>query len=409
MPWGGSAGSQVFTRSTGTQTGSTAWQLEDAAGTKVVASKFDTHDQDLADGISACLKKDGNNTAEANLPMGGFKHTSVANASARNQYLSAAQAADGEAMWYGTVAGTDTYTMSDNGLNPTALTDGMPFLGKFTNANTGAATLNVNSIGAVDLVDATGAALIAGHIAAGSVHMMVYNSTTGDIHVISSNNLTVPSSRTLTAGVGLSGGGTLASNRTFDLDVGSLDEETGTLDRADSVAIDDDSAGSSKRLTLDNLSALVAPSVILKHTAAENTEGGGATTNTWTTLDFNTTEHDDGDSLVSLSSGIITLSAGTYVVKFRHVFVNTLESLLRFRDTTAGADRGVSLGVRSNSNNFGIFAEGITAPFTIASNTTYVLQYYCKQAGGSVGLGYNMDIPGYDEEWGQIEIYRVGD
>lgn len=70
MPW--SAG--VFTR----YYGSTGWVDDRDAATKILATRHDTHDQDLGDGINACLKKDGTNAASANLDIGGFKLTNVA-------------------------------------------------------------------------------------------------------------------------------------------------------------------------------------------------------------------------------------------------------------------------------------------------------------------------------------------
>lgn len=61
MPWSGSAGSKSFTRTTGFHTGSTAWQQQEGAGVGLVSVRFDTHDQDIADGINTCLAKDGGN------------------------------------------------------------------------------------------------------------------------------------------------------------------------------------------------------------------------------------------------------------------------------------------------------------------------------------------------------------
>lgn len=43
-----------------------------------MASRHDTHDLDLANGINACLHKGGQNSATANISMGGFKFTNVA-------------------------------------------------------------------------------------------------------------------------------------------------------------------------------------------------------------------------------------------------------------------------------------------------------------------------------------------
>ncbi len=56
MAWNGSGS---FTRTNGTQTGSVAWADSRDAGNNILASQHDTHDQDLADGINACLTKNG--------------------------------------------------------------------------------------------------------------------------------------------------------------------------------------------------------------------------------------------------------------------------------------------------------------------------------------------------------------
>jgi hypothetical protein len=77
MPWSGSSPNKTFTRTTGTYTGATAWAQEDAAGTGVVATKFDTHDQDLATGINICLAKDGGNSPTANINWGTYKITNL--------------------------------------------------------------------------------------------------------------------------------------------------------------------------------------------------------------------------------------------------------------------------------------------------------------------------------------------
>lgn len=74
-----------------------------------------------------------------------------------------------------TAAGTDTYTAT---VIPTpSLQNGFKFAIKFTNANTGAATLNVNSLGAVTLRDKDGNALASGAIPAGSDWWVVYDGT----------------------------------------------------------------------------------------------------------------------------------------------------------------------------------------------------------------------------------------
>lgn len=68
---------------------------------------------------------------------------------------------------YAVASGTNAYTASISGI--TALTEGMGVKIKFTNANTGASTLNINSLGAKAIVKGNGAALSSGNIKAGQI------------------------------------------------------------------------------------------------------------------------------------------------------------------------------------------------------------------------------------------------
>lgn len=74
----------------------------------------------------------------------------------------------------GTAAGTDTYTLTLDGF-PTAYADGQRITVTFTNANTGASTLNVNGIAAAGLKDSAGSALAASAIGAGDTKELVYH------------------------------------------------------------------------------------------------------------------------------------------------------------------------------------------------------------------------------------------
>jgi len=88
MAWSGG----TFTRVDGT----TGWQDDEAAGTGIEAGLMDTAFNDLAtDGINQTINKAGQNTPTANLPMGGYKHTGVANASANDEYTTQGQLKDG--------------------------------------------------------------------------------------------------------------------------------------------------------------------------------------------------------------------------------------------------------------------------------------------------------------------------
>ncbi len=88
MVWSGG----TFTRIDGT----TGFQDDEAAGTGIESGIMDTAFNDLAtDGINQTLNKAGQNTPTANLPMGGFKHTGVANASSNDEYTTQGQLKDG--------------------------------------------------------------------------------------------------------------------------------------------------------------------------------------------------------------------------------------------------------------------------------------------------------------------------
>ena len=71
------------------------WAGDASLGIGIEAGRHDTQDDDFTGGINNCIAKDGQNTPIANLPMGGFKHTGVANASSNDEYTSQGQLQDG--------------------------------------------------------------------------------------------------------------------------------------------------------------------------------------------------------------------------------------------------------------------------------------------------------------------------
>ena len=79
MPWSGGA----FTRTNGVHTGATLWVQDRDAGTKILAARHDTHDQDLAGGINSTLEKSGSNAATGNLNIGSNRLTAVADGTAK--------------------------------------------------------------------------------------------------------------------------------------------------------------------------------------------------------------------------------------------------------------------------------------------------------------------------------------
>lgn len=86
---------------------------------------------------------------------------------------------------FATASGTDSYTAT---LTPTldAYVTGMRLIIKFTNANTGVSTLNIDTLGAKTL-QLNGSALVAGDIGAGSIKEFVYDGTNFEMVSIGSN------------------------------------------------------------------------------------------------------------------------------------------------------------------------------------------------------------------------------
>ena len=75
---------------------------------------------------------------------------------------------------YGTASGTNTYAVT---IADTILAVGRKITVRFTNANTGASTLNLNGQGAKSITKAGGGALTAGNIKAGGIYSLVYDGT----------------------------------------------------------------------------------------------------------------------------------------------------------------------------------------------------------------------------------------
>lgn len=145
MPWSGG----TYTKWNNSSGG---WAGDQAAGVGIESGRHDSQDNDFTTGINSCLAKDGQNSATADLPMGGFKHTGVANGTARNNYAAVGQVQDSSFLWGGTSGGSaNAQTLT---LTPaiTAYTAGQRFrfIAGFT--PTAAVTLNINSVGAKNII-----------------------------------------------------------------------------------------------------------------------------------------------------------------------------------------------------------------------------------------------------------------
>lgn len=147
------------------------------AGNTISSTDVNTVLSDIATALTGSLAADGQKTASANQPMGGNKHTGVGDATNRTDYAAAGQIANGQLTWAGVAGGTaDALTLS---LNPviTAYVTGMKIRFQAgASANTGATTVNVNSVGA-KAVELNDAALTGGEIVANKYYEILYDGT----------------------------------------------------------------------------------------------------------------------------------------------------------------------------------------------------------------------------------------
>ena len=173
MGWSGG----TYTRSDGVFTGTQIWQSNRDAGTKIVADRHDTHDQDLATGINQCLNKDGSNAATANLDAGTYKITRLGDGTAHTDAVNAGQIQDGGLIFQATDSGSaDAYAIA---LTPavTAYVAGQVFHFKAANTSTGASTLNVNALGAKNIKKKNDQDIAAGDIEQNAIVSVIYDGT----------------------------------------------------------------------------------------------------------------------------------------------------------------------------------------------------------------------------------------
>lgn len=180
------------------------------AGSTASPSDWNALLADFVTAYTTAICKDGQTTPTANLPMGGFKHTGVANATARDSYAAAGQVQDGSVLYAAAGGTADALTLT---LSPaiTAYAIGQTFQFKATSDNaTTTPTLNVNGVGAGTITWPDGSALAAADIKANGMFEVSVQAATPVFHLktIKSPSVTAASTTTFinktfdTAGTG---------------------------------------------------------------------------------------------------------------------------------------------------------------------------------------------------------------
>lgn len=144
-------------------------------GTTISSTWANNTLSDIATALTASIANDGQTVPTANLPMGGFKHTGVATASATTDYARADQVQSSSFQHLTGTAGTNTITASATP-TPSAYAAGQRFTLIPANTNTGATTLDVSSLGAKN-VFWNGVACVGGEIRQNVPILVFYDGT----------------------------------------------------------------------------------------------------------------------------------------------------------------------------------------------------------------------------------------
>jgi hypothetical protein len=265
MPWSGGS----FTRTNGVNTGATLWVQDRDAGTKILATRHDTNDQDMADGINSTLEKSGSNAATGNLDIGSNRITLVADGTAKTDVATVNQIVSNAPAFQATDTGTaNAYVIA---LSPaiTAYAAGQEITFKAGAASTTASTLNVNTLGTKAIKKQNDQDITSGDIESGSIVTVVYDGTSFQM---TSQLAGVPSGALPLAGGVMSGALDMnAQELILDLD-GDTSITADTDDQIDiRIAGADDF-----RITANTLTAL-SGSTIATNTIAETTGASGVT------------------------------------------------------------------------------------------------------------------------------------
>jgi hypothetical protein len=146
------------------------------SGTVISSTAFNALTADLATGLSTCITKDGQTTVTANIPMANYKFTGLGAGSAAADSANLSQVQSTVVKLLASVSGTDTITAVGS---PTvaAYAAGQMFYFVAAGDNTGAVTINIDSLGAKNVTRDGSVALAAGDIKSGEVVVIVYDGT----------------------------------------------------------------------------------------------------------------------------------------------------------------------------------------------------------------------------------------
>lgn len=154
-----------------------SWANDAAASIKIRADRMDNEMNGFATGLTNCVTRDGQSPATANLPMGGYKHTNVADATANNEYATLSQVISKGVIYCPTVGGTANAITLSSGLSIASYYAGLTLEFVVGTTNTGATTIALDGMAAKTVKRRATTDLGSTDLIAGTVAVIVYDGT----------------------------------------------------------------------------------------------------------------------------------------------------------------------------------------------------------------------------------------
>lgn len=385
------------------------WTNDAANGLFVDATRTDTDSNDIASGLTNCVTRDGQSPATANIPLGGFKITGLANGALATDAVNFGQVFTNPTFFGLTATGTvnltgGTVTVATQALgNNTTLAASTAFVIQ----QAFAAALPAQSLG---FLRSSGAAAaftqthtgyaqneVKGADIASAATINLTTATGNFTHVTGTTTITaitipIGAERTV-----IFDGALTLTNGAALLLPGAANITTMANDRMD---VRGDTAGAIvTNYTRANGTALVGGQYLkVSDQKASGTDGGSSVANTITqTRTFNTV---DVNTIIgaSLSANQVTLPAGTYRVRGRAPGVQTgghKAFLYNVTDATY-TDIGSNAATAATGGSFSDSV--ISGQFTIATSKTFSMRHITAFAVATLGLGGAVSS-------GQVEVY----
>ena len=308
-------------------------------GTTISSTTTNNTFNDIATALTGSLSADGQTTPTNNLPMGGYKHTSVADATVRAQYASAGQVQDSAFTFLTSPAGTNTITATAS-LGMSAYVTGQRFFFVAAATNTGACTLNINAIGVKSVTKNGTTALVAGDIAINAVTQVVYDGTQfqllnpAGVSSFSAGSTGLTPSTATTGAVTLAGTLAVANGGTG---LATLTANNVILGNGTSTPsfVAPSTAGSVLTSNGTTWTSNVTPAF----GAYQNTQQTGISTNVFTKILFETEEFDTNSNFAS--SRFTPTVAGYYQINAAVYMVNNCQLAVSIYKNGSEFKRGV--------------------------------------------------------------------